>query len=59
MSVHQVANYVGLSKATVYKYASDRTLPHVKIGSRLLFRRSEIASWIDERSVEVIGSKGL
>ena len=36
-TVDEVAEILGISKKTVYKYTSNKTIPYIKIGSRVLF----------------------
>ena len=50
MTVVQVADYIGISRPTVYKYTSSRILPFLRIGRRLLFRVAEIDEWMEAHS---------
>jgi excisionase family DNA binding protein len=47
LSVEEVAEALGLSRFTVYSWSSKRRLPSIKVGSRLMFRASEVQRWID------------
>ena len=51
MSVDETAEMLGIAKATVYKYVSERRIPFVKIGARVLFERTAMTQWIRQRSV--------
>ena len=55
MAVKEVAEYLGISKATVYQYASSRRLPFVKLGTRLLFRVDEIDEWVEAHARRPLG----
>ena len=53
LTLQQVAAYVGLSPHTVYRYVSQRKIPHVKLGKVLKFDRAEIDRWITAHAVKV------
>ena len=53
LNIQQVAAYLGLSVHTVYKFASQRKIPHIKIGKLLKFDRHEIDRWIGAHAVKV------
>ena len=38
----EAADYIGVSPRTVYHMCENGTLPHVKRGKRLFFRKSEL-----------------
>lgn len=42
----EAAELLGLSPWTIYKLAREGRLPHVRIGARVLFRRSTIMEWL-------------
>lgn len=42
LTVNETANFLGLSKATVYTKASNRELPSMKIGNRLKFSKKDL-----------------
>lgn len=44
---------IGVSESTLYHYAAEKKIPHYKIGSRLLFKESELADWIESKAVKV------
>lgn len=41
----------GLSRAAIYKLTSEKRLPHMKFGQRLVFSRRQLAAWVEERTV--------
>ena len=53
MGIEQVAGYLGLSPHTVYKFVSQRKIPHVKIGKLVKFDHVEIDKWISSQAVKV------
>jgi excisionase family DNA binding protein len=65
MNLIQAAEYLSLSKSSLYKSTSQREIPHFKKGKRIYFRRSELDKWITEvriktrREIEVEATKYL
>jgi excisionase family DNA binding protein len=46
MNVEQAAEFLGLSRNTVYTYANGGTIPCKRVGSRLLFSRTALVQWL-------------
>lgn len=59
LSVADVAEVLGLSRFTVYAWASKRRLPAIKVGSRLMFRRPDLEAWLELRSRGPGGEPGV
>ncbi|HET6516383.1 MAG TPA: helix-turn-helix domain-containing protein [Thermodesulfovibrionales bacterium] len=54
MDICEVSEMLGVTKATIYSWTSQKKIPHVKLSRRLLkFREREIKDWIAEKSVIV------
>jgi len=53
ISLKEALALIPISESTLYHYAAERKVPHYKVGSRLMFRESELADWIAAQSVEV------
>ena len=47
----QAAHFLNLSESYVRKAVSGNRIPHLKIGSRVLFRRDALDAWIDSHAV--------
>lgn len=45
----EAAAIVGLSEWSIYNLARKRMIPHVRVGRRVLFRRTSLLAWLDER----------
>ncbi|MGA2380523.1 MAG: helix-turn-helix domain-containing protein [Spirochaetia bacterium] len=59
LSVTELADRLGLAKATIYKRTCARTIPFIRIGNRPRFKESDIERWLNEQTVEpVSGGKG-
>ena len=47
----QAAHYLNLSESYIRKAVASNKIPYVRIGTRTLFRRSDLDEWISERIV--------
>ncbi|TYO97045.1 helix-turn-helix domain-containing protein [Desulfallas thermosapovorans] len=45
----EAAEMLGVSEWTIYDWARRKIIPHIKVGKRVLFRRSSILQWLDEQ----------
>jgi len=61
MTIEESAEWLGLSKATLYKWSSQGTVPVVRIGRSIRFRRSDLSNLSREgtRSPETIAKLAL
>lgn len=50
MDVRQTAEYLGISKDTVYQYAQEGFIPAFRLGNRWKFRTGRLEEWMDERA---------
>lgn len=46
LSVEEAADFLGLSRNTVYTYANGGTIPCQRVGRRLLFSRTALVRWL-------------
>jgi len=44
--VPKLGEYIHLSKSCIYKMVSNKTIPHIKIGTRTLFDRDQVDQWV-------------
>ncbi len=52
LNIDELAEMLGVTKATIYSWTSQNKIPHIKLSKRLLkFREDEILKWIEDRSV--------
>jgi len=47
-NVSEIAEYLGVSRELVYSMVSKNEVPHVRISSRILFKRDSIERWLEE-----------
>ena len=65
-SVEEIAEYLGVSRDTVYAWVSDREMPGYKVGRFWKFKAADVDAWVRaggaaigapaERSADEIGS---
>ncbi len=51
MNAQELADYLGIAKATVYKWVELRQIPYTKIGTLLRFPKWIIDRWLAEKAV--------
>jgi excisionase family DNA binding protein len=57
LSVDELSEMLGVTKATIYSWTSQNKIPHVKLSKRLLkFREKEIIDWITKKSINAESS---
>ncbi len=56
--IHQAARYTGISPTTLYKWVSQRKIPHIKLGGSLKFDPVKLDEWIKQRTVMPMPEKG-
>ncbi len=44
-----VAELLGIPRSSVYEYARNGAIPHLKIGRHVRFLRSDLEAWIETR----------
>ena len=52
-SVKEVAEYLSLSKSSIYRLTSTRQIPHMKIHGKLIFNPQRILEWVEGYAVEL------
>ena len=50
MDIRQAAEYLGISADSLYRYASENTIPAFRLGNRWRFKKSRLDAWMDEQS---------
>jgi len=57
LSVSELADWLGLSKAAIYKRTCARTIPFIRIGNRPRFKEADIEQWLNDQSVKPVSSR--
>ena len=50
LSLSEAVELTGLSKSTLYRMTSEKAIPHLKRGGKLLFNRIELIAWINKQN---------
>ena len=50
----ELSEFTGISKSTIYKFTSQKMIPHYVRGKFLYFDKKEIIKWMKEHKVSVI-----
>lgn len=59
MDIGQCAQYLGVSRDTLYLYAAAGTVPAFKLGNRWRFSKASIEKWIAEQSAKNLKGKSI
>lgn len=51
-TIHEIAEYTGLSVRTLHRMVSQRRIPFVKMGRLIKFDRRAMDAWIERHSVK-------
>lgn len=58
MTVHDVASYLRLSEAKVYRLAKEGYIPSFRLGTSWRFRRDLIEEWTKMKTQQVLPDAG-
>ena len=53
LNLAECADYLTISRSTIYQLTSKQKIPHYKIGKRLMFKVSEVDEWVFKRENRV------
>ena len=57
LNIDELAEILGVTKATIYSWTSHNKIPHIKLSKRLLkFREKEIMDWISKKTINTDSS---
>jgi excisionase family DNA binding protein len=54
ISAEKLADSLSISPKTLYAWARNRKIPHVRLGVRVLFDPQEVETWLQGHKVETI-----
>lgn len=57
MKVKEVAGYLGVHTDMIYALVKQKQIPHVRLGSRILFTEASIQSWIKDQEEQSINGR--
>ena len=53
LNVKELSGLTGLKQSTIYQWVSQRKIPYIKLGKKILFDPDKINKWIEENTVKV------
>ena len=48
MNIEEAAEFTGFSVATLYTYINKKTVPYIKKGGKVMFKRESLIDWMEE-----------
>ncbi len=51
LTIQEAAQYAGVSPTTLYKWVSQRKIPHIKLGRLVKFDPGKVEEWIKQQTV--------
>ncbi len=54
VNIKEAATYIGLKVSTLYGWVSEKKIPHVKIGDRVLFDIADLDAFIEKSKVKPV-----
>ena len=48
-SVYDLVDLLGISISSVYKGINDNSIPHLRVGARILISKKMLAEWLSKR----------
>jgi len=58
LSVIEIADYLGVSKDTIYRWIENQTLPANRVGRLWKFKASEVDAWVKAGGTKKDGKQG-
>ncbi|MBK24684.1 MAG: excisionase [Halobacteriovorax sp.] len=57
LSVEEIANYLGVSKESIYRWLESRKMPAHKVGRQWKFKVNEVDEWVKNGDASEEGHK--
>ena len=54
LTVKEVAKLTRLAPSSIYGMVSQKVIPHIKIGARVVFSQRELEAWVEEKRQPVV-----
>jgi excisionase family DNA binding protein len=49
MNIYQAADYLKISRSSIYHLSREGKIPRIKIGSRLVFQKTDLDKWLESK----------
>ena len=53
VSINAAAQWLGISRFTLYYWAAARKIPHYRIGRRVMFSKVDLEAWLRSHRLEM------
>lgn len=57
LTINQAADYLGVSRATIWTWRANHGLPHYIVGQTVRIRRDELDRWLSEHYAQPVPQK--
>jgi len=47
LTIHELSQYLNIKRSTLYAWAAQGKIPHVKIHGLIRFKRDEVETWVE------------
>ncbi len=54
MNVAQAAEYLGISKGTLYQYTHRKEITHYKFGNKVAFKITDLDNFMESKKIETV-----
>lgn len=54
INIQEAAAFLNLAVSTICEKTSERLIPHYKHGKKIMFKRSELLAWVENRRVKTV-----
>jgi len=54
LSIHELSQYLGLAKGTLYVWVCHKQIPYLKVGRLVKFDKQEIDAWLKQKRVKTL-----
>ncbi len=51
LNTNEAADYLSITKSTLYKHTAEREIPHFKNGKKLYFKKVELNEWLTKNRI--------
>ena len=52
LTLDDTVSLIGLSRSKLYRLTSRKQIPFLKVGGKIIFRQSDLDSWLDAQAVQ-------
>lgn len=53
LDIREASLYTKLSTSYLYKLVAKKSVPHIRMGYKILFSKNDLDKWLDDKSVMI------